>query len=63
MVSGCVFEEVEIMSGSNEYDPNGIAIIGMAARFPGAKNVKEFWRNLREGKESITFFSDDELDC
>ena len=38
-----------------------IAIIGMAGRFPGAKNIDEFWRNLRQGKESITFFSDEDL--
>ncbi len=38
-----------------------IAIIGMAGRFPGAKNVDAFWQNLRDGVESITFFSDEEL--
>jgi len=38
-----------------------IAIIGMAGRFPGAKTVGEFWRNLRDGVESISFFSDREL--
>ena len=39
----------------------GIAIIGMAARVPGAKNVKEFWHNLTHGIESISTFSDEEL--
>ncbi len=38
-----------------------IAIIGMAGRFPGAANVDEFWRNLRGGVESISFFSEQEL--
>jgi len=38
-----------------------IAIIGMAGRFPGAKNINEFWENLKNGVESITFFSDEEL--
>src|SRR5262249_7332290 len=33
----------------------------MAGRFPGARNVAEFWRNLREGVESVTFFSEEEL--
>ena len=32
---------------------NRIAIIGMAGRFPGARNTAEFWRNLRDGVESI----------
>ena len=40
-----------------------IAIIGMAGRFPGAKNLEEFWRNLRDGVESISFFSDPELEA
>ncbi|NJM65768.1 MAG: SDR family NAD(P)-dependent oxidoreductase [Acaryochloris sp. RU_4_1] len=35
-----------------------IAIIGMAGRFPGAKNLTEFWDNLQAGVESITFFGD-----
>jgi acyl transferase domain-containing protein len=38
-----------------------IAVIGMAGRFPGAKNVETFWRNLRNGVESIKFFTDEEL--
>lgn len=38
-----------------------IAIIGMAGRFPGAKNINEFWQNLKDGIESISFFSDEEL--
>ncbi|MBY4605685.1 acyltransferase domain-containing protein [Bacillus sp. SPARC3] len=45
--------------------PNGqgsdIAIIGMAGRFPGAGNLDEFWNNLVNGKESISFFTDEEL--
>jgi acyl transferase domain-containing protein/acyl carrier protein len=38
-----------------------IAVIGIACRLPGAENVTEFWQNLEQGIESITFFSDDEL--
>ena len=41
--------------------PNAIAIIGMAGRFPGARNPLEFWQNIENGVESITFFSDEEL--
>ncbi|MHC5763066.1 beta-ketoacyl synthase N-terminal-like domain-containing protein [Nostoc sp.] len=39
----------------------GIAVIGMAGRFPGAKNVAQFWQNLCNGVESISLFNDDEL--
>ncbi len=38
-----------------------IAIIGMAGRFPGARNVHQFWTNICAGKESITFFTEEEL--
>lgn len=40
-----------------KYDDNDIAIIGMACRFPGANNIDEFWNNLKNGVESISFFS------
>ncbi|MDQ1355254.1 MAG: hypothetical protein QG657_5564 [Acidobacteriota bacterium] len=38
-----------------------IAVIGMICRFPGANNIDEFWDNLKNGVESISFFSDEEL--
>ncbi|BFH14940.1 non-ribosomal peptide synthetase [Paenibacillus melissococcoides] len=38
-----------------------IAVIGMAGRFPGARSIAEFWSNLEQGQESISFFTDDEL--
>ena len=39
-----------------------IAIIGIAGRFPGADNVDQFWQNLKTGVESVSFFSDQELE-
>ena len=45
----------------HQQDDSGIAIIGMSGRFPGAANVEAFWANLRDGVESVTFFSDEEL--
>jgi acyl transferase domain-containing protein len=41
----------------------GIAIIGISGRFPGAKNIDQFWNNLRNGIESISFFNDQELEA
>ena len=38
-----------------------IAVVGMAGRFPGAQDLAAFWRNLRDGRETIYFFSPDEL--
>ncbi|MCP4261660.1 MAG: amino acid adenylation domain-containing protein, partial [Planctomycetes bacterium] len=42
-------------------DFEDIAIIGMSGRFPGARDVDAFWQNLRDGVESITFFTEEEL--
>jgi amino acid adenylation domain-containing protein len=41
---------------------NDIAVIGMAARFPGADNIYELWKVLTEGRETTSFFTDEELD-
>lgn len=38
-----------------------IAIVGMAGRFPGARDVQAFWRNLREGFCAVRQFADDAL--
>src|ERR1700737_692808 len=46
---------------NDERQLEGIAIVGMAGRFPGAESVEEFWANLVAGRESISFFSDAEL--
>jgi len=43
------------------YASTSIAIVGMGARFPGAKNLAQFWENLRGGVESIRGLSDQEL--
>ncbi|HEX6499073.1 MAG TPA: SDR family NAD(P)-dependent oxidoreductase [Micromonosporaceae bacterium] len=40
--------------------PEPIAVVGMAARFPGARSVDEFWRNLVDGVESVRRFSVEE---
>ena len=48
------------MSKTEEFSYD-IAIISMAGRFPGAADVDQFWQNLVNGSEAITFFSDEEL--
>jgi acyl transferase domain-containing protein/NAD(P)-dependent dehydrogenase (short-subunit alcohol dehydrogenase family) len=42
-------------------DNADIAIVGLACRFPGARDADEFWRNLAGGVESIVTLSDDEI--
>jgi phthiocerol/phenolphthiocerol synthesis type-I polyketide synthase E len=46
---------------SKDFSGSEIAIIGMAGRFPGARDIDAFWNNLRNGLESITFFTDEQL--
>lgn len=48
-------DEMEELTGRE------IAVIGMAGRFPGARNLSEFWQNLRNGVEAVTFFTEEEL--
>lgn len=40
---------------------DGIAVVGMAGRFPGAADLSEFWGNLRAGTMSLTWLTDDKL--
>jgi acyl transferase domain-containing protein len=49
-----------VPTGTLGYDA-AIAVIGRAGRFPGAHDVETFWRNLRDGVESIVRYTDDEL--
>jgi amino acid adenylation domain-containing protein len=37
----------------------GFAIVGMSGRFPGARNIEQFWSNLCKGVESVEFASSD----
>jgi phthiocerol/phenolphthiocerol synthesis type-I polyketide synthase E len=47
---------------STTHPEEGVAVIGLAGRFPGAPNLDAFWENLKNGVESIRHFSDDELE-
>jgi len=38
-----------------------VAVIGLTGRFPEAKNLDDFWRNLAEGRECIRRFGDEEI--
>ncbi len=63
---------VQSLQGQSENTPtaaagihsssSAVAIIGMTGRFPGAESVEDFWKNLCNGFESITFFNRSELE-
>lgn len=51
------------MSDQEQWSESGleIAVVGLAGTFPEAPNVQAFWENVSQGKESVTFFTDEEL--
>ncbi|MDQ1592163.1 MAG: hypothetical protein QOG71_2790 [Pyrinomonadaceae bacterium] len=52
--------EVVAVNASAQQE-TAIAIIGMAGRFPGCRDLEEFWEKLKNGLELISTFSDEEL--
>lgn len=59
-------EETSIQSKKNTGKRSigkAVAVIGMACRFPGANNIEEFWDLLKNGKETTSFFKEEELDA
>jgi len=44
-----------------DHPEHTIAVVGMSCRFPGARDISEYWKNLCDGVESITFFSPEYL--
>ena len=48
----------------SEQMPNhAVAIIGMAGRFPDARNLDEFWRNISSGIEVLDTVTEAEMDA
>lgn len=39
-----------------------IAVVGMAGRFPGARDIDEFWEILKDGRETLSFPAEKELE-
>ncbi len=46
---------------TSEHDGLDIAVIGLACRFPGSHDSTAFWTNLRDGVESISTLSEEDL--
>ena len=52
------------MTGSMDEKPVGtdaVAVVGMALRTAGAQTPEQFWALLREGREALTTFTDEQL--
>lgn len=44
-------------TGSGSYEPDAIAVIGMACRFPlDAENAEKLWEMLLHGRSAVTDF-------
>ncbi|QDP24386.1 type I polyketide synthase [Bradyrhizobium cosmicum] len=54
-------DQVMSAGGKSDSEVSSIAIIGMAGRFPGAPSVTKFWENIRESRESVRVFTEQEL--
>lgn len=44
-----------------KYRKTDIAIVGMSCKFHETTNARQFWKSLKEGKELLKFYSDEEL--
>ncbi|HHH11780.1 MAG TPA: polyketide synthase, partial [Sorangium sp.] len=50
------------MTQNTQFDEgSAIAIVGMAGRFPKARDIESYWRNIRDGVECLSRYSADEL--
>ncbi|BAZ21896.1 beta-ketoacyl synthase [Kalymmatonema gypsitolerans NIES-4073] len=52
---------INSVHNNNEFNNSEIAIIAVAGRFPGAKDIESFWQNIHDGVESISRFTNEEL--
>lgn len=61
-IDGTGEQEVRIASSKKQTTDGDIAVIAMAGKWPGANDVNAFWDILKNGQETVSFFSDEELD-
>jgi acyl transferase domain-containing protein len=53
--------EKEYVEKSANDNVNVVAVVGMAGRFPKTNTIGEYWKNLEQGIECITFYEDQVL--
>lgn len=49
------------MHETTDFPAHAVVIVGLAGRFPGARDLDEFWKNVRGGIEVLETFSDADL--
>jgi phthiocerol/phenolphthiocerol synthesis type-I polyketide synthase E len=60
MLSNQTFDQIPTWDGAG---PEPIAIVGMAGRFPMAKNVREFWSRLYNAEDCISRLTPEQLEA
>jgi acyl transferase domain-containing protein/thioesterase domain-containing protein/short-subunit dehydrogenase len=50
-----------MIASETDTSPTDVAVVGLSLRVPGARTPVQFWRNLRNGVESIRTLSPEEL--
>jgi phthiocerol/phenolphthiocerol synthesis type-I polyketide synthase E len=59
---GNFMADTQMLDSGLSFPPHAVAIVGLAGRFPEARNLDAFWDNIATGKESLDTFSDTDLD-
>ncbi|WP_394832292.1 SDR family NAD(P)-dependent oxidoreductase [Pendulispora rubella] len=59
--SGSSKTDVRSESARNQV-PEPVAVVGISGRFPGARNIREFWENLQNGVDSVKEITKDRWD-
>lgn len=59
---GYALEPARVAHRQRGGDHEPIAIVGMAARLPGAGDIEALWRNLCAGVDAVTAFAPEQLD-
>jgi len=49
-------------ASAQAFPSHAIAIVGLAGRFPDARSLDDFWRNMHDGVESLENFSESDLE-
>ncbi len=50
-------------SFADKFPSHAVAVVGLAGRFPGARDLGDFWNNVRSGTDALETFSDADLDA
>ncbi|WP_342648414.1 amino acid adenylation domain-containing protein [Mucilaginibacter sp. CSA2-8R] len=62
-IDGSYTQTIPAVAKAKKQVGGDIAVIGIAGRFPGADDTDQLWDLLKEGREGIRFFAENELDA